>query len=142
MPPRQGEWLLFDDQGATWTARSLELKRRLSRFHGDGELAAQFVCNLGFVAGRRLSENAAVRLRLQVVSEIALAAAFYWLADHDPRRVLIDFAGESRPAEVCTSAAAAIARLIELTQEHDLRRDVAEKHGPLDRPASTIVAAR
>jgi hypothetical protein len=143
MHPQEREWLVFDDRGATWAARSLELKRRLSCFHHDGDLAAYLVRNLGFVAGRSLGRNAAIRLRLQLVSEVALAAAFYWLADHDPRRVLIDFAGESRPCEVRRSAAAAIARLIELTQPHNLSRyAVAEKQSPLNQIASTIVAAR
>ena len=142
MHPQAREWLVFDDRGATWAARSLELKRRLSGFHHDGDLAAYLIRNLGFVACCSIGHNAAIRLRLQLVSEVALAAAFYWLADHDPRRVLIDFAGESRPSEVRTSAAAAIARLIELTRPHNPSRYVADKQSASNWTASTIVAAR
>jgi hypothetical protein len=126
MHPRQREWLLFDDRGDTWAAHSPELQRRLHCFH-DQDLAAGLVRNLGFVAGRTLGRNAAVRLHLEIVSDIALAAAFYWLSDCDPGRVLIDFVGVPRPAEVCTSAGAAIARLVDLTRGREFGRHVAEK---------------
>jgi len=132
MHPLRREWLLFDDRGATWDARSVELRRRLSCPHYGGGLAADLVRNVGFVAGRSLGSDATVRLHPRVVSEVALAAVFYWLADHNPRRVLIDFEGENRPAEICTSAAAAIARLIELTQQRGFSRNIAERPCSLD----------
>src|SRR5262245_55093895 len=119
MHPRQREWLLFDDRGDTWAAHSPELRRRLHCFHHDEDLAAGLVRNLGFVAGRTLGSNAALRLHLELVSDIALAASFYWLSDCSPARVLIDFVGAPRPAEVCTSAGAAIARLVDLTRGRD-----------------------
>jgi hypothetical protein len=127
MHPRQREWLLFDDRGDTWAAHSPELQRRLHCSHHDEDLAAGLVRNLGFVAGRTLGSNAAVRLHLDLVSDIALAAAFYWLSDCGPARVLIDFVGAPRPAEVCMSAGAAIARLVDLTRGRELGRHVAEK---------------
>jgi hypothetical protein len=68
-----------------------------------------------------------------LVSDVALAAAFYWLSDRDPARVLIDFVGTPRPAEVCTSAGAAISRLAALTRERELTRYVAEKPCSIDR---------
>jgi hypothetical protein len=111
------EWLLFDDRGATWPTHSIEWQRRPSWVPHDADLVTGLIRNLGFVGGRRLGDNAAVRLHSPTVSQVALAAAFYWLADHAPRRVLIDLVGESRPAEVCTSAAAAIARLIAITRQ-------------------------
>ena len=120
-----------------------ELLRRLPNLDPSGaDLAARVVRDLGFVAGRSQGCNAAIRLRLPLVSEVALAAAFYWLADHNPRRVLIDFTGERRPAEVCTCAGAAIARLIELTRQHNHRVSVPGKQHSVDRLASTVVAVR
>jgi hypothetical protein len=127
MHPRRREWLLFDDRGETWAAHSPELQRRVHCLHYSEDLAAGLVRNLGFVAGRTLGSNAAVRLHLELVSDIALAAAFYWLSDCNPARVLIDFVGAPRPAEVCISAAAAIARLVGLTREREHARHVAEK---------------
>lgn len=117
MHPRP-EWLLFDDRGAAWAAPSIDVWRKPSCPGRCGDPVADPIRDLGFVGGRRLGDSAALRLHRRAVSEIALVAAFYWLADRDPQRVLIDFVGESRPAEVCTSAAAAIGRLIRLTQQH------------------------
>jgi hypothetical protein len=132
MHPRQREWLLFDDGGRTWAARSPELRRQLHCHRYDPDFASGLVRNLGFVAGRTSGPNAAVRLHLDVVSDIALAAAFYWLSDCHPARVLIDFVGGPRPAEVCTSAGAAIARLVDLTRGRDFGRHVAERSCAVD----------
>jgi hypothetical protein len=136
MHPRRREWLLFDDRGDTWAAHSPELQRRLHCIRYDDDLATGLVRNLGFVAGLAQGRNAAVRLHLGLVSEIALAASFYWLSDCSPARVLIDFVGSRQPAEVCTSAGAAIARLIGLTRERDFARHVAEKPCSIDDLAS------
>ncbi len=130
---RQREWLLFDDRGHTWAANSLELRRQLHCHRYDPDFMSGLVRNLGFVAGRASGSNAAVRLHVEVVSDIALAAAFYWLSDCNPARVLIDFAGVPRPAEVCTSAGAAIARLVDLTRGRDFGRQVAEQTCAVDR---------
>jgi hypothetical protein len=130
--PRQREWLLFDDRGHTWAAHSPELRRQLHCHRADPDLAAGLVRNLGFVAGRASGTNVAVRLHLDVVSDVALAAAFYWLSDCDPARVLIDFVGVARPAEVCTSAGAAIARLVDLTRGRDFGRHVTEQACTVD----------
>ena len=132
MHPRQREWLLFDDRGHTWAAQSPELRRQLHCHCYDPDLATGLVRNLGFVAGRTSGTNAAVRLHLDVVSDIALAAAFYWLSDCNPGRVLIDFVSAPRPAEVFPSAGAAIARLVDLTQGRDFGRHVAEKACTVD----------
>jgi hypothetical protein len=132
MHPRQREWLLFDDRGDTWAAHSPELKRRLHCIHHDDDLTGGLVRNLGFVAGRTLGGNVALRLHLELVSDIALAAAFYWVSDCSPARVLIDFVGPTRPAEVCTSAGAAIARLVDLTRGREFGRHVAEKPCSID----------
>jgi hypothetical protein len=132
MHPRQREWLLFDDRGHTWAARSPELRRQLHCHRYDPDFTSGLVRNLGFVAGRASGSNAALRLHLDVVSDIALAASFYWLSDHNPSRVLIDFVSTSRPAEVCASAGAAIARLVDLTRGRDFGRHVAEKSCAVD----------
>ena len=126
------EWLLFDDRGATWPTHSIEWQQKPCWVHHDVDLVTGLIRNRGFVGGRRLGDNAAVRLHPQTVSQIALAAAFYWLADHDPRRVLIDLVGEGRPAEVCASAAAAIARLVAITRQRHSDQ-TAETPCPVDR---------
>lgn len=132
MHPRRREWLLFDDHGNTWAEHSPELRRRLHCLHYSDDLPKSLVRNLGFVAGCSAGTNAAVRLHPDLVSDIALAAAFYWLSDCNPARVLIDFVGAFRPAEVCTSAGAAIARLVELTRQRDVSRHIAESPCSLD----------
>jgi hypothetical protein len=132
MHPRQRQWLLFDDRGHTWAAHSPELRRELHCHRHDPDLTSGLVRNLGFVAGLAVGSNAAVRLHLEVVSDVALAAAFYWLSDANPARVLIDYVGAPRPAEVCTSAGAAIARLVDLTRGRDFRRHLAEKTCTVD----------
>jgi hypothetical protein len=130
--PRRREWLLFDDHGNTWVEHSPELRRRLHCLERNAQLPIGLVRNLGFVAASSSGTSAAVRLHLDLVSDIALAAAFYWLSDCHPARVLIDFVGSLRPAEVCTSAGAAIARLVELTRQREFSRHIAEKPCPLD----------
>jgi hypothetical protein len=133
MHPRRRDWLLFDDRGNTWSAHSPELQRRLHCLRPDEDLTAGLIRNLGFVAGRSHEASVALRLHVELVSDVALAAAFYWLSDRDPARVLIDFVGTPRPAEVCTSAGAAISRLAALTRERELTRYVAEKPCSIDR---------
>jgi hypothetical protein len=129
---RRPEWLLFDDEGIAWPASSLELRRRLACLDYEGDLAGDLVRNLGFVAvlagGRRFT----LRVHVQVVSPVALAAAFYWLFDQPPGSVLIDFVGEDRLAEVHPTTGAAIKRLARLTRWNELGKKVAEKLCDLD----------
>ena len=79
--PQRREWLLFDDRGNTWGEHSPELRRQLFCLHHDEDLTIGLVRNLGFVAGRSSGRNAALRLHLELASDIALAAAYYWLSD-------------------------------------------------------------
>jgi hypothetical protein len=130
--PQRREWLLFDDRGNAWGEHSPELRRRLFCLHYDDDLTLGLVRNLGFVAGRSSGRSAALRLHLDLASDIALAAAYYWLSDREPARVLIDYVGAPGPAEVHASAGAAIARLVGLTRGRDLNRHVAEKPCPVD----------
>jgi hypothetical protein len=132
MYARRPEWLLFDDEGTTWPANSMELRRRLACLTYQGDLSADLVRNLGFVAIRACRQRFTLRLHVQVVSSVALAAAFYWLFDHRPGSVVIDFVGEDRPAEIYPSTDEAIARLIRLTRWNELNKKVAEKPCPLD----------
>jgi hypothetical protein len=125
--PRRRQWLVFDDRGNIWPAHSAELRRQLYCLYHDDDLPIGLARNLGFVAGCHFGGNAAIRLQLDLVSDIALAATYYWLSDCEPARVLIDYLGRSRPAEVYTSAEAAIARLVKLTRDREVSRNVAEK---------------
>jgi hypothetical protein len=136
MHPRRREWLVFDDRGNIWPAHSPVLRRQLYCFSQSDDLPQGLARNLGFVAGCHSGSNASLRLQLDLVSDIALAAAYYWLADCEPRRVLIDFLGPSRPAEVFPSAEAAIARLVKLTRDREVSRHVAEKPCSIDELAA------
>jgi hypothetical protein len=134
MHPRRREWLVFDDRGNVWPAHSPELRRELFCDLPDDDLRTGVIRNLGFVAGTTIGSNVAIRLHPGLVSEVALAATFYWLADRNPERVLIDYVGTpSHPAEVCTSAGAAIGRLVKLTGDQAFSRYVTEKPCPPDR---------
>jgi hypothetical protein len=124
---RRREWFVFDDRGNVWPAQSRELRRQLYGSDRDGDLALGLARNLGFVAGCHFGGNVALRLQIDLVSDIALAAAYYWLSDCAPARVLIDYLGPSRPAEVYASAESAIARLVKLTRDREVSRHVAEK---------------
>ena len=84
--PRRREWFVFDDRGNIWPAHSPELRRQLYCFSQNNDLALGLARNLGFVAGCQSGSNVAVRLQLDLVSDIALAAAYYWLSDCEPRR--------------------------------------------------------
>jgi hypothetical protein len=130
--PRRREWLVFDDRGNIWSAHSPELRRQLYCFEYNDDLPSDLARNLGFVAGCHFGHNAAIRLQLDLVSDIALAAAYYWLSDCEPSRVLIDYLGPARPAEVYASAEQAIARLVKLTRDRDVGRNVAEKPCAVD----------
>ena len=134
--PRRREWFVFDDRGNIWPAHSPELRRQLYCFSQSNDLALGLARNLGFVAGCQSGRNAALRLQLDLVSDIALAAAYYWLSDCEPRRVLIDYLGPSRPAEVFGSSEAAIARLVRLTRDREVSRHVAEQACSVDQLAA------
>ncbi|MFZ1104827.1 MAG: hypothetical protein WAN86_18590 [Hyphomicrobiaceae bacterium] len=134
--PRRREWFVFDDRGNIWPAYSPELRRQLYCFSQSNDLALGLARNLGFVAGCQSGSSAALRLQLDLVSDIALAAAYYWLSDCEPRRVLIDYLGPPRPAEVFTSAETAIARLVRLTRDREASRHVAEKPCSVDQLAA------
>ena len=134
--PRRREWLVFDDHGNIWPAHSPELRRQLYCFHHNDGLPVSLARNLGFVSGCHFGHNVAIRLQLDLVSDIALAATYYWLSDCEPRRVLIDYLGQSRPAEVYTSAEAAISRLVRLTRDRDICRHVAEETCSVDQLAA------
>jgi hypothetical protein len=134
--PRRREWLVFDDRGNIWPAHSPELRRQLYCFSQNNDLALGLARNLGFVAGCQSGQSAALRLQLDLVSDIALAAAYYWLSDCEPQRVLIDYLGPSRPAEVYTSAEAAIGRLVRLTRNRESSRNVAENPCSIDQLAA------
>jgi hypothetical protein len=129
---RRREWLVFDDRGNIWPAHSTELRRQLYCFHPSEDLPGGLARNLGFVAGCRSGPNVALRLQIDLVSDIALAAAYYWVSDCEPARVLIDYLGPTRPAEVYTSAEAAISRLVKLTRDREASRHIAEKPCPVD----------
>lgn len=135
MHSRRREWLVFDDRGNAWPGHSPELRRGLHCFRYDEDLQTGLVRNLGFVAGRSVGRSAAVRLQLDLVSDVALAAAYYWLSDCQPARVLIDYLGTPRPAEVFTSAEAAISRLVRLMRDRELTRNVTENPCPVDQLA-------
>lgn len=134
---RRREWLVFDDRGNIWSAHSPELRRQLHCLYPSEDLPVGLARNLGFVAGCQFARNAAIRLQLDLVSDIALAATYYWLSDCEPTRVLIDFLGPSRPAEVYTSAEAAIARLVKLTRDREMTRHIAEKPCSIDQLAAS-----
>jgi hypothetical protein len=134
--PRRREWFVFDDRGNIWPAYSPELRRQLYCFSQSNDLALGLARNLGFVAGCQSGRNAALRLQLDLVSDISLAAAYYWLSDCEPRRVLIDYLGPSRPAEVFGSSEAAIARLVRLTRDREVSRHVAEQACSVDQLAA------
>jgi len=128
MHPRRREWLVFDDRGNVWPAYSPELRRQLHCLHCSEDLPTGLARNLGFVAGHSSGRSATIRLQPDLASDVALAAAYYWLSDCAPSRVLIDYLGPPRPAEVFASAEAAIARLVALARRRDRGRHVAERH--------------
>lgn len=103
--------LLFDDEGATWDAQSFDLRERFHSANYCGDLPSDLIRSMGFVGVQDGTNFVRVRVRLQVVSQIALASVLYWLADNRPKSVVLEFVGEPEPVELFTSPEAAMARL-------------------------------
>jgi hypothetical protein len=123
--------LLFDDEGATWDAQSFELRKRFHAANYCGDLPTDLIRSMGFIEVRDGPTFIRVRVRLQVVSQVALASALYWLGDIRPKTVVLEFVGEPEPVELFTTPAAAMARLGAVTSlERFLPRFASETVDP------------
>jgi hypothetical protein len=111
-----GQWLI-DDCG-TFLPRHKPTLFSFDIPHADGGGLVDLINNLGFVAMQVRGARVAIRMRLKNVSSKALASVFYWLADHRPSGIIVNFETELRPAEVYANAETAITRLAKITGSH------------------------
>jgi hypothetical protein len=72
--------IVFDDEGTLWQGDSLELRRRLCCLNYPGQLIADLVRNLGFIAVDCERSHLALNLRSSTVSRAAAIGLLYWLA--------------------------------------------------------------
>lgn len=133
--------LLFDDVGATWDVQSFHLRERFHAANYCGDLPTDLIRSMGFVGVQDGTKFVRVRIRLQVVSQVALASVLYWLADNRPKSVVLEFVGEPEPVELFTSPEAAMARLGAVTSfERFLPRFDSQPVDPGQLPPSSPLA--
>lgn len=133
--------LLFDDEGAAWNAQSFDLRTRFHAASYCGDLPTDLIRSMGFVGVQECAAFVRIRVRLQVVSQVALASVLYWLADNRPKSVVLEFVGEPEPVELFASADAAMARLGTVTSfERFLPRFASELVDPDRLPPSSPLA--
>jgi hypothetical protein len=128
---QDGQWVI-DDSGELLASGSYGLLRLLPRGTYQGNLIADLVRNLGFVGIKVRLGRVSITLRNSVVSSTALASALYWLADHQPKHIIVDFSVDKRPAEIFTTAASAIARLVKITGSAALQSRFSEQSIDVD----------
>jgi hypothetical protein len=88
--------IVFDDEGESWHASSLALKRELSSSIGGTALAEYSVVNIGFVAGEQIGGAVRVRVRPAVASGAALAGMLYWVFSQSVERVVVSYFEEKK----------------------------------------------
>ena len=133
--------LLFDDVGATWDVQSFDLRERFHAANYCGDLPTDLIRSMGFVGVQDGTKFVRVRVRLQVVSQVALASVLYWLADNRPKSVVLEFVGEPEDVELLTSPEAAMARLgAETSFERFLPRFASQPVDPSQLPPSSPLA--
>jgi hypothetical protein len=110
----EGDWF-FDDRGHLCAAGSASLAPTRDHLRDGSTSLGDFVSTFGYVAMRVRRARVAINLRIKNVSSTALAGVLYWLADHRPHRIIVNFDAEQRPAEIYSDADTAIARLAKVT---------------------------
>jgi hypothetical protein len=105
--------IVFDDQGAHWSADSVELRRQLCCLDYPGQLVPDLVRNLGFIAVDHRPGLVELTLRGSTASPAAAIGLLYWLVSSGVRRGYVrdldQFAIELAPSpEVLVSRIGAI----------------------------------
>ena len=137
----RGRNFLFDDVGAAWDAQSFDLRERFHAATYCGDLPTDLIRSMGFVGVQDGAKFVRVRVRLQVVSQVALASVLYWLADNRPKSVVLEFVGGPEPLELFTSPEAAMTRLSVVTSfERFLPRFASQPVDPGQLPPSSPLA--
>ena len=112
----RGQWI-FDDRGNFVAVDSYALRSMLPSLQYNGDLARDLARNLGFIAISPRGAWTQIRLRPQVVSDVAFANLMYWLADNQPSHIVIDAMDGSTVAPIFSETKGALAHLIELFSE-------------------------
>ena len=108
----RGQWI-FDDRGNFVAVDSYALRSMLPSLQYNGDLARDLARNLGFIAISPRGAWTQIRLRPQVVSDVAFANLMYWLADNQPSHIVIDAMDGSTVAPIFSETKGALAHLIE-----------------------------
>ena len=81
--------VIFDDAGAALPADPIYLTRRLGQVAGDVDVIAYAVQTLGFVYIAPIHDALLVRFEPSTVRHLAAFAAFYEIAAHHPKRLIL-----------------------------------------------------
>ena len=81
--------VIFDDAGEALPADPIYLARRLGQVAGDVDVIAYAVQALGFVHVAPIRDALLVRFEPSTVCHLAAFAAFYEIAGHHPRRLIL-----------------------------------------------------
>jgi hypothetical protein len=87
--------VIFDDAGEALPADPIYLARRLGQAAGDVDVIAYAVQTLGFVQVAPLHDALLVKFEPSTVCHLAAFAAFYEIAGHAPKRVILGSPGKA-----------------------------------------------
>jgi hypothetical protein len=87
--------VIFDDAGEALPADPIYLARRLGQVAGDVDVIAYAVQTLGFVHVAPIHDALLVRFEPSTICHLAAFAAFYEIAGHRPKRVVLGSPGKA-----------------------------------------------
>jgi hypothetical protein len=87
--------VIFDDAGEALPADAIYLARRLGQVAGDVDVIAYAVQTLGFVHVAPIQDALLIRFEPSTVCHLAAFAAFYEVAGHRPKRLILGSPGKA-----------------------------------------------
>jgi hypothetical protein len=87
--------VIFDDAGEAFPADPIYIARRLDHVAGDVDVIAYAIQTLGFVHVAPIRDALLVKFEPSTVHHLAAFAAFYEIAAHVPKRIILGFPGKA-----------------------------------------------
>lgn len=79
----RGSCYVFDDEGTIWHCEEDGWRQRIGNDICEGKLRFESVASFGYIEASIIRNAIRVKLCPRVVSQVALAALYYWLADNN-----------------------------------------------------------
>ena len=136
-------WIMFDDRGVAHVGAVPNLLPGIKLQLSAADYFDYLIANAGFVAVRKVRSGVLIRLRAAIVSQVALAASIYWLADLGEVRVAANILGSTgwqdefvglTGVQIGRRLHTLIAKHSNRTQQSIVRRKVSIAQLPVDHP--------